>query len=215
MPSLDRHRPERMGRQVGDIADAMLDQWYEDGEEYDEWRDDVMKAEGIIGFVKPRKTAKGLTTYSFTLDDRDDERWFGTYTQEPPDVGVYVEFEYVTNGAGFNNVDNDTLKATENPDADVPAEVEGGAPAAKSGGASKAYSGAVKKDACIQWQAARNSAIAILGIAAAAGALDLGTGKKGSKLDALFVQVSRLTVDYFGHTQEVSETGEVPEDFRG
>jgi hypothetical protein len=173
-----------------------------------------MEASGIIGFVKPRKTAKGLTTYSFTLDDRDDERWFGTYDQEPADVGTFVEFEYVTNGAGFNNVDNKTMKVveqdkaenTDGPNDDIPASL----PKAKV-----AYGKATNRDANINWQSARNASISILEVANAAGALDLGTGKKGSKLDALLIQVNRLTVDFYEQAMEVNNTGEVPEDFQG
>jgi hypothetical protein len=177
-----------------------------------------MEASGLIGFVKPRKTAKGLTTYSFTLDDRDDERWFGTYDKEPAEAGTYVTFEYVTNAAGFNNVDNKTMKVTqEGPatpdfDDDIPDSVAGKPAPAK---AAAAYGKATNRDANINWQSARNASTALLDVANAAGALDLGTGKKGSKLDALVVIHNRLTLDLYNHAMEVNATGEVPADFQG
>ncbi len=171
-----------------------------------------MEASGLIGFVKPRKTVKGLTTYSFTFDDRDDDRWFGTYTEEPAEAGTFVEFEYITNGAGFHNVDNKTMKVVE-------AEKESDGPAAKETAeptkAKAAYGKATNRDANINWQSARNASIAVLEVANAAGALDLGTGKKGSKLDALLVFANRLTLDFYNHAMEVNTTGDVPEEFQG
>jgi flagellar biosynthesis GTPase FlhF len=86
-------------------------------------------AGGIVGFIKPRKTAKGYTTYAFTFDDRDDERWFGTYKTDPEElgaeVGVYVEFEYTVSGAGFLNVVEETIQIfDEEPDGDEEEEAE-------------------------------------------------------------------------------------------
>lgn len=170
-----------------------------------------MNASGIIGYVKSRKTAKGLTTYSFTFDDREDERWFGMYTTEPSEVGTFVEFEYVTNSAGFHNVDNKTLVVTEKEEAKEAPAQEKAAPSK----AASAYKGAGNKDANIQWQSARNAAVSLLDVANSAGALDLGTGKKGSKLDALLIQVNRLSVDFFEKSMEVARTGDVPEDLAG
>lgn len=173
-----------------------------------------MDASGIVGFIKERKTAKGLKTFSFTLDDRDDDRWFGTYTDEPPAVGTFVTFEYVTNGAGFHNVDNKTMQATQPEEAEAApaaAAIPFGGPAA----AKAAYAKQSHKDANIQWQSARNAAIALLGVANDAGGLDLGTGKKGDKFAALTIMWNRLTVDLFEKSMEVGETGEVPADFQG
>jgi hypothetical protein len=86
-----------------------------------------MDAKGIVGKIIPRNTKVGIT-YSFTLDDRDDERWFGTFKTPAPAEGTYVEFEYKTNAAGFHNVDMATLVTAEAPekaDAAEPVEVLG------------------------------------------------------------------------------------------
>jgi len=171
-----------------------------------------MEAEGLIGFIKPRQVAGGYTTYSFTFDDREDGRWFGTYKLEPPEVGTYVKFEYTTNSAGFHNVENKTLTTVEKEGAPAADDAPVTGRLAKTQGA---YKGATNRDANINWQSARNAAIALCQVASDAGALDLGTGKKDSKIEALLLIANRLTVDYFDQAMEVNNTGERPEEFRG
>jgi hypothetical protein len=87
-----------------------------------------MDAKGIVGKIIPRNTKVGIT-YSFTLDDRDDERWFGTFKTPAPAEGTYVEFEYKTNAAGFHNVDMATLVTAEAPEKADAAEPVGKAEA--------------------------------------------------------------------------------------
>ena len=177
-----------------------------------------MNASGIIGVIKPRKiTHKGqaLTAYSFTLEDRDDDRWFGTWTTPPPEVGVYAEFEYSVNAAGFNNVDNDTMTVTEPETVGASTGLTAVPATLVSVKAEEAFKKADNKDAKLTWQSARFASIQLLEVAVAAGALDLGTGKKGSKLDALLIQVNRQTVDFFEYSMEVGRTGDAPEDLTG
>ena len=101
------------------------------------------------------------------------------------------------------------IRSSGSPDDAIPDSVPGKVPARN------AYAKATNRDANINWQSARNAAIATLEVANAAGALDLGTGKKGSKLDALVIVLNRLTVDFYGQAMEVNASGDVPEDFQG
>lgn len=203
------------------------------------------KAAGIVGYIRPRKVAAGYTTYAFTFDDRDDERWFGTYKTNPEDkgavVGAYVEFEYTRSSAGFNNVDLKTLEVFEAEEEESesgedeeqeedeqeespkppprkkrPTEkaAKAGAGKGKSGGparAAAAQGAASNKDANIQWQSARNAALHFVEIANQAGALDIGTGKKAAKLEALAIIVNQQTLDFFNASMQVSETGTAPD----
>lgn len=189
------------------------------------------RAEGLVGFIKPRKTAKGYTTYAFTFEDRDDDRWFGTYKDDPEElgaeVGAYVTFEYSKSGAGFLNVDTDTLEVIEGeegeeeeeeepeekPKAKKKAAKKKAKPAASgsSARASAAKAAAGNKDANIQWQSARNAALTFCALAQEAGVLDLGTGKKGEKLEALDKFVNLKSFDFFTASMEVGQTGEAPD----
>ena len=117
-----------------------------------------MEASGIVGKVIPRNTKVGIT-YSFTFDDFDDERWFGTFKETPPLDGQYVTFEYVKNAAGFLNVDMKTMVIAEGNTAEVAQATPQPEAAAK---VTAAYTKSGNKDAKITWQAARNSAIAAL-----------------------------------------------------
>jgi len=161
-------------------------------------------ASGVVGKVNPRNTKVGIT-YSFTLDG--DTKWYGTYKDTPPQEGQFVEFEYKTNGAGFHNVEMPTLKMTS------PSESTTTAPAPAA--ATKAWAASSHKDANIQWQSARNAAVQLAVGALAGGAISLGSGKAEAKLEALMIQVNRLTLDFFDQSMEVGNTGEAPEDFRG
>lgn len=162
-------------------------------------------ASGVVGKVNPRNTKVGIT-YSFTLDG--DDRWFGTYKTLPPAEGAYVEFTFKTNGAGFHNVDEGSVKVTDAPSG---ATQEASAKPA----AAAAFRGSSNKDANIQWQSARNAAVATMAVMAAADAISLGGGKAEARLEALTIQVNQLTLDYFDQSMEVSSTGEAPADFRG
>jgi hypothetical protein len=169
-----------------------------------------MDAKGIVGKIIPRNTKVGIT-YSFTLDDRDDERWFGTFKTPAPAEGTYVEFEYKTNAAGFHNVDMATLVTAEAPEkADAAEPVEVLKP-----GAAKAFTKTGNKDANIQWQSARNAAIQVLGTMSDAGALSLGSGKAEAKLEAYLIQLNALTLEFFDQSMEVSGSGDAPDGFRG
>ncbi len=195
----------------------------------------ALKAEGLVGFVKPRKTAKGYTTYAFTFDDRDDDRWFGTYKTDPEELGIevgaYVKFEYTKSGAGFLNVDTATVEVIEvdeeegeeeEADEEEQEEEERPAPRSKkkaakkkastsSARASAAKAAAGFKDANIQWQSARNAALQFCAIAQEAGVLDLGTGKKAEKLEALDKFVNLKSLDFFTASMEVGVSGEAPD----
>lgn len=160
---------------------------------------------GVVGKVNPRNTKVGIT-YSFTLDG--DDKWFGTYKDMPPAEGAYVEFTYKTNGAGFHNVDQGSVVVTDAPSGGT--QDASAKPAAKA-----AFAATSNKDANIQWQSARNAAIATMAAMAQAGAISLGSGKADAKLEAMVVQVNQLTLDYFDQSMEVSGSGEAPEDFRG
>ena len=244
---------------MGDMADWQFDQGqldelvYGPGGEYGEidMATKAKVAEGLIGFIKTRKTAQGYLTYAITFDDRDDDRWFGCYKTDPEDkgaeVGSYVKFEYSKSGSGFLNIDMDTFEVIEDDDEededdaeeeddteDEEDEEEEEAPPKKSkkkaakkkatkkkaskkksGGSSSrataARAAAGFKDANIQWQSARNAALTFVGIAQEAGVLDLGTGKKGDKLEALDHFVNLKSLDFFTASLEVGETGEAPD----
>ena len=167
-----------------------------------------MDAQGIVGKVIPRNTKVGIT-YSFTLDDRNDERWFGTYKTMAPAEGMYVEFEYKKNPAGFLNVDMDTLVVKDPGSAPETASDDTGV----TERATKAASKAGNKDAKITWQAARKDAMLLLGLMGED--LKLGAGKKEAKLEVLLILVNQLTLDFFDQACEVAESGDAPEGFRG
>lgn len=162
-----------------------------------------MESSGVVGKVNPRNTKVGIT-YSFVLDGPDD-KWYGTFKDTPPNEGDFVQFEYVTNGAGFHNVDMKTLTTTAAPEGDTTV----------SAPAKKAFASSSNKDANIQWQSARNAAINLAAVAVDGGAIALGGGKADAKLEALLIQVNRMTLDFFDQSMEVSVSGEAPEDFRG
>lgn len=171
-------------------------------------------AAGIVSYINPREVKtgkdKGKTAYSFALQNQ--EGWYGTYLQEPPAVGLYVEFDYTISAAGFNQVKWDSLEVTEPEETEEEEKPKAkGKPAT---GAAKAYASAGNRSANINWQSARASAIAVAQVGATAGILDLGAGKKDSKLEALLIYVNRMTLDFYGKAMEVEETGELPADFQ-
>ena len=106
----------------------------------------MASASGVIGKIIPRNTKVGIT-YSFTLDGPDD-KWYGTYKTAPPAEGCFVQFDYKTNGAGFHNVEADTLQVTENT----------GDTSEAPAGAKPAFKASTTKDANIQWQSAAGGA---------------------------------------------------------
>lgn len=176
----------------------------------------MAKVAGIVSRVNPRNTRVGVT-YSFILDgvDGPDGKalWFGTFKSQPPQEGQYCEFEYTTNSAGFHNVDMKTLVVTESTANDT----ETAEPTSRERvgtPAKKAYGAASNRDANIQWQSARNAAIAFLNVAVPGGAVGLGSGSKEAKLEMLTILTNRLTLEFFDQSMEVSETGDAPEDFR-
>lgn len=158
-----------------------------------------MQASGIVEVIKANNTKAGIT-YSFAIGDQ----WYGTYKTQPTFVeGDYVEFDYSVKG-NFQNADTKTIKVTKGEQA---AQASDGAAAP-----AKAFKGASNKDAAIQWQSARNAALALAAIAAELGVLDVGAAnaKKEGKFEALQIWVNAQTVEYFEDSQKVSETGENP-----
>lgn len=172
-------------------------------------------AQGRIGFVKDAVLQSGpqagQTTHSFVLEGQDG--WFSTYTHTPPPKGTDVSFEYSQKG-NFKNVDVKTLKVLDNtnplgkePDA-ASSVTEAVMPGAT---APSVRFAATHRDANINWQSARNAAIAMAQVAADAGILDVGTGAKASKLEALQIYIDQLTRNFFAEAMEVNKHGDVPE----
>jgi hypothetical protein len=80
--------------------------------------------------------------------------------------------------------------------------------------ASAAKSFAANKDLNIQWQSARNAAIAFFGVAVQAGALTTHSAK-GKALESLMIMVDQKTLEYFDQGREVFNTGEAPAGIEG
>jgi len=177
-------------------------------------------ASGQVATV--RKNDKGY--FSLKLEDGT---WYGCGQDRPPCVeGDSIEFAFDMNGK-FKNADVDSIVVIEA----EPAPKKATPPARKSYGNGK-YSGGAKgqkvdtaKEAYwnakeardIEWQqrqqavqeeirfqASRNAAVEIVTAAVAAGAIDLGDGKKkDSKLGVMLAYISKITDQYVKDTAEV------------
>lgn len=201
-----------MGRPMGDIADLhadmLWDDWGPDG--WDEQEEEYEMAEiktGIVQYKNEKDTRVGKT---WNLRIEGDERYFGCYKSEPQVVvGQCVTFEFSTNGAGFHNVD---MKKGIKIDETTVVASSGAAPAEAAAPSEAAVAAVAKsdgKDKKITWQSARNTAAAIMKVAAAEDALDLGA-KKAGKFEALLVQFNQLTLDLYNDAMTVQTTGENP-----
>lgn len=164
---------------------------------------------GVVQYVNEKDTRVGKT-YNIRLDG--DEVYYGCYKSHPGVVvGQYVTFECSKNGAGFTNIDmKKGIKVEEATAAPVEtATTSDVPPAAPSGNAAAALKKAANKELKLTWQAARNTAAAVMGVAATADALDLGA-KKAGKFDALLIQFNELTLDMYNDAVKLAETGENP-----
>lgn len=135
-----------------------------------------MELKGTIAYVK--ETVKGKNTYySMKVGDV----WYGTGKENPGAKGDVIEFDTEANGE-YMNAGN--IK-----------KVSSGAPAA-SGSGTSAQTDWPAKDRSISWQAARNSANALLAVGASAGYQDFP-----DTFSKLVAKSDELTLKFFTSSQ--------------
>ena len=193
---------------MGDIADWHVEQFWmpSDGlssyEDYEEERE-MPKATGIVKYVNERPGKYG-PMYSLKLEGDDTN--YGTKGTKPAcNVGDAVEFNFTVNPRGYSDADPASISVVE---ANAAPEVAAEAAAAPTAGR-VAFD---KKQAVICYQAARNSALELIKLAASLDTLDLP--KKGTVADrfnAIRIFVDEATDDYFTTSMEVYNTGKLPE----
>lgn len=151
---------------------------------------------GIVKKIKATPRGRG-TAYNFVMDD---DNWYG-HGFAPPKFkeNDKVTFSYEVNG-NFKNVDPRTVKVEQ-----APAQES-----YKQGGDSRPQKagGYQNNQVAIQYQASRNSAIAVVQMALEAGSLPLPT-KKADQFDAILSIVDDLTVQFHVKTDKVVENGGV------
>lgn len=160
---------------------------------------------GVVQYVNEKNTRVG-TTWNIRIEG--DDRYFGCYKTKPNcEVGQVVEFQFSTNGQGFHNIDMKkgiTVLETEVAESDGVQQS-----AAQTERAVAAKAKVDGKGERIAWQSARNTAAALLSVAAQADALPLGA-KKDGKLEALTILFNQLTEELYNDGKVVQETGNSP-----
>lgn len=167
------------------------------------------QASGVVQYINDKNTKVGVT-YNVRLEG--DDKYYGTYKTNPTakfKVGDYVEFDYSTKG-DFHNVDWKSVEVTEN----EAVQSSTGASEGVSDKAKAAFDKAAGREAQTRWHAARASAIELARVAAEAGCLDIGTGNKEGKYEALQIFVNAQTLEYFNEGSEVAATGTCPEAYK-
>lgn len=147
--------------------------------------------QGRIKFINARDW-NGKTLYSIKLEG--DEALYMCGTSKPPvSQGDYVTFDFKQNPKGQNIVDGKSIKAKA---AEVVAAATQGGRESYWNDRQKADDGRQKK---IEWQAARNSAIAAADVIITSGALKL-PAKESAKYEALLALISDLTRKFYDET---------------
>lgn len=145
---------------------------------------------------------KAISQRGNAFNIRVDDDWYGYGFNKPAfNKGDTISFDFQQRG-NFKNVDAKTVQVGASAPAQQAAPASGGSAPAKSGrdfGANQV---------AIQYQASRNSAIALVSAALAAGEVTLPT-KKGDRLDALLALVDDLTDQYHAKTDQVVKAGGV------
>lgn len=134
--------------------------------------------------VVTTKEWKGKTLYSMKVNGE----YYGCGAKSPGQQGDYVEFDVEENGK-YKNAGNIR-------------KVEGAAAPAVSQPTSSGGADWAKKDAQISWQAARNSANALLATAVSAGFQDAP-----DTFAKLLAASNKLTQDFFNSTLNLSNGG--------
>lgn len=148
----------------------------------------MAKVTGVVEKISQRGNAFNICV---------DGNWYGFGFTEPDfKEGVTVEFDVAMRGR-YANVDNDTFKVVKK------------ASASKKGGTAGGYNSYDDRQRSINWQSARNAAIAIATTAVEAGVVALPAAK-AKKLDAVLALVDELTGRYYYDTELVA-TGRAEE----
>jgi hypothetical protein len=159
-------------------------------------------AQGRIQYLN-EKPFGNKTLYSFKLFD--DETLYMCGDRPPPaKKGDFVTFDYKENQKGQSIVDPKTIKAKE-------AEVVQANTYKVSGGAQKEgyWQDRQKSDDArqkkIEWQAARNSAIAAVDVILKNGALKM-PAKEKDKYEAVMALIGDITATFYTQTQNGGST---------
>ncbi len=153
-----------------------------------------MNTTGLVKKVVQRQAGKG-TAYNFVVQENGQEVWYGHGFAPPKfNEGDTITFEWTQNG-NFKNVEPRTVRV-------IPAETGGAAPAptpqTNSGGGRNFGSNQL----AIQYQASRNSAIAVIDMALKTDSVPLPT-KKSDRYDAILALVDDLTTQFHVKTDKV------------
>lgn len=149
--------------------------------------------QGVVQEVRTKQTSFG-PMYDIVVDGVS----YGAGKFAPKaKAGDVVEFDSQQKG-NYNNITPKTLRVTGTGSAPAPRPAVASAPARGNDFG--------KNQEVISRQAARNSAIAFLNLAHAAGSLPLGaaSAKVGDKFDALDAMCDKLTEKFFNHSQGVA-----------
>jgi hypothetical protein len=159
---------------------------------------------GVVQYVNEKDTRVGKT-YNIRLEG--DDKYYGCYKSRPTVAeGQVVEFEFSTNGQGFHNIDMKKGIRVLETDVAVSDGVQSEAQTERAVAAKKTSDG---KGERIAWQSARNTAAALLAVAASADALPLGA-KKDGKLEALTILFNQLTEELYNDGKFVQDNGTSP-----
>ena len=151
--------------------------------------------QGKVAFVNERNW-QGKTLHSFKLVD--DEALYVCGTVKPRiNKGDFVTFEAKPNPKGQMVVDLNSMQAKE-------AEVVTAGIAGKAAWGGKSGYNDDKRQRTIEWQAARNSAIAAAQVILGNGALKM-PAKESAKYEAVMALISELTKQFFEETATLGE----------
>lgn len=159
-----------------------------------------MNTTGQVKRILSKPAGKG-TAYNFVVVENGQDVWYG-HGFAPPKFqeGDTVSFEWTQNG-NFKNVLPRTVRVVAGEPASSPAPQQ-------SQSAPPARGGFGNNQLAIQYQASRNSAIAVVEAAIRSDSLPL-PAKKGDRYDALLALVDDLTNQFHIKTDKVVENGGV------
>lgn len=164
---------------------------------------------GEVGVVYSKAGKFGGMMYSIKTENSDI--WFSCGNSAPTyadgsevQKGDVVTIDFSVNGKGRSVVESVALVAGA-------AGGNGTADTSVPAASGSVATGGARQDK-IAWQAARNSAIELLKIQQLEGILDIGSGAKGKKAEALGIQLNKLTLEFYQDTQRVG-AGEDPADW--
>lgn len=157
--------------------------------------------QGKVAFVNERPW-QGQMLYSFKL--ANDEALYVCGTTKPNVVkGDFVTFEAKENKRGQMAVNMSSIVRKEG-------EVLSPSDGAKPQGWAKSGFNDDKRQRTIEWQAARNSAIAAAQVILSNGAIKL-PAKESGKYDAVMALIADLTKQFFAETATLGEAPKVAE----